>query len=74
MEKFADSLDNAAVEQERALQQSIRDQLAKKQDSVLPLIGECYNCAEPLDGKRFCDADCRDDYQARLRSRKASGR
>lgn len=28
--------------------------------------GECLNCGEPLTGnQRWCDADCRDDYQKR---------
>jgi hypothetical protein len=26
--------------------------------------GFCLNCGEPLsDGRRWCDADCRDDWQ-----------
>lgn len=34
----------------------------------LPDIGECYNCSEPLPvGMRFCDADCRKDYERRER-------
>lgn len=28
--------------------------------------GFCHNCGEPVaGGLRFCDADCRDDWQAR---------
>lgn len=28
--------------------------------------GRCFNCDEPLtDGHRFCDADCRDDWEKR---------
>lgn len=28
--------------------------------------GACYNCGETLQGDmRFCDLDCRDDWQAR---------
>lgn len=28
--------------------------------------GRCYNCAEPVaDGLRWCDNDCRDDWQKR---------
>jgi hypothetical protein len=28
--------------------------------------GQCWNCLEPLaEGDRFCDADCRDDWQLR---------
>lgn len=33
----------------------------------LPATGWCYNCAEPLnDDRRFCDKDCREDYEHRL--------
>jgi len=33
--------------------------------------GRCYNCEESLPGATcFCDADCRDDWQAR----RAAGR
>lgn len=34
----------------------------------LPITGYCYNCDESLpEGLRFCDADCRDDYQKRTK-------
>jgi hypothetical protein len=33
--------------------------------------GVCLNCSAPVpDGQRWCDGDCRDDWQAR-RNRKA---
>lgn len=36
--------------------------------------GECLWCAEPLDDdRRWCDADCRDDWQS-YREAQASGR
>ena len=32
-----------------------------------PPCGECHYCGEPLnDGRRFCDADCRDDWQREM--------
>ena len=31
--------------------------------------GECYNCGEQITQK-FCDSDCRDDYEARQRMRR----
>jgi hypothetical protein len=35
-------------------------------NSALPLTGFCYNCDEPLpSGLRFCNADCRDDWEIR---------
>ncbi|MBI4997839.1 MAG: DUF2116 family Zn-ribbon domain-containing protein [Rhodocyclales bacterium] len=34
-------------------------------------VGVCLNCSAPVpDGHRWCDADCRNDWQAR-RNRKA---
>lgn len=33
---------------------------------TLPAKGVCYNCQAPIEpGRRFCDADCRDDYGVR---------
>ena len=41
--------------------------LTRKAPEGPPVTGECHNCAEPLPpGVRWCDADCRDDWQ-RLR-------
>lgn len=32
----------------------------------LPAAGSCHNCdAAPPPGLRFCDADCRDDWERR---------
>lgn len=41
-----------------------RNQLEKE---TLTLKGSCYNCEEPLQGKLFCDVDCREDYDKRKR-------
>lgn len=35
----------------------------------LPAIGQCYNCEEPLKVGVFCDSDCRDDYERRVRGK-----
>lgn len=36
-----------------------------------PPTGFCFNCEEKLESsdipRRFCDSDCRDDYEQRLR-------
>jgi hypothetical protein len=47
--------------------QQREDALAKlKRFEVLPYIGCCHNCEEPLeDPLRFCDEFCRDDYDRR---------
>lgn len=45
---------------------ALRDKIAlkvRKPEGPLP-TGFCYNCVEPLpDGHRWCDADCRDDWE-----------
>ena len=47
-------------ERERALS------AASRSAPVLPAVGSCYNCDSILpDGVRFCDSDCRNDYQRR---------
>lgn len=41
---------------------------ARQHDRPLPFIGQCYNCQSSLiDGARFCDSDCRNDYANRKR-------
>lgn len=39
--------------------------LENRQRDVLPVIGMCHNCFDPLSDGLFCDADCRDDYERR---------
>lgn len=69
MEQYADSMDRAAVESERLLEEQLR--VARStQPTALPCIGECHNCGEGLEpGHRFCDSDCRDDFEKIQRSR-----
>jgi hypothetical protein len=41
----------------------------------LPDVGSCHFCGESLSaGRRFCDADCRDDWQVARKMRKLRGR
>jgi hypothetical protein len=59
---MADEIDRANDRAQQNLELSIRAAMSSK--SSLPAIGSCYNCDEPVvDGKRFCDAACRDDWQ-----------
>jgi predicted nucleic acid-binding Zn ribbon protein len=35
-----------------------------KRHVTLPAVGQCYSCAEPIDGtRRFCDRECLEDWE-----------
>lgn len=65
---MADSVDeandNAAAAVERQVMAIRKSGLTTK---VLPLSaqGKCLNCLEKIPVGRFCDADCREDYEKR---------
>ena len=66
---FSDPLEAAQEAEQRFREQALK---AVKDTSPPPLRPtlRCYNCDEPVEsGRLFCDADCRDDYTARERSR-----
>lgn len=67
-ENYADPVDRAVVEQERLLEEHLR--LARQKPvERLAYIGICHYCDEPLaDPQRFCDVDCRDDFEKLKRS------
>jgi len=47
----------------------------RRRHATLPAVGQCYSCAEPVDdGARFCDADCRQDWERAERARRMNGR
>lgn len=59
---MADEIDRANDRAQQSLELNI--QAARSSSPILPAIGSCYNCDEPItEGKRFCDAACRDDWQ-----------
>lgn len=40
--------------------------MRERRSSSLQYTGSCYNCGDITGGgRRFCDADCRDDYAKR---------
>lgn len=43
---------------------------ARQASQLPPATGRCFNCQEALDDPetRFCDTDCRDDWQKRQRA------
>lgn len=61
---MADVIDQGNDRAEQFLAHAL-GQASSKANS-LPPIGRCYNCESPLEGdKKFCDTDCRDDFQRR---------
>ena len=65
--QMSDIVDAAA-----ALEEIQREQaLANARRYVPPSSTTCWNCKEhlPPERKNFCDADCRDDWEARRGSR-----
>jgi hypothetical protein len=58
-----DEIDAANDRAENELARMI-DAARRKAHLSLPGIGKCLNCEEQWsDGRRFCNAECRDDYQ-----------
>jgi len=59
---MADEIDIANDEAERILE----SQLSIRKPIGPMFTGHCHNCEEQVEHpRRFCDADCRDDYEAR---------
>ena len=45
-----------------------------RRHATLVAVGTCYSCAEPVDaGRRFCDADCAQDWERAERARRMNG-
>lgn len=64
-----DEVDRASLEVESSTDQAIA--AARRSAELLFSIGQCYYCSEPLHGGlRFCDADCRDDYEFELAAKR----
>ena len=51
------------------LEQTVRDfaiERVRSQSKIFEPTGFCLNCREPISkSKRFCNIDCRDDFQKR---------
>ena len=73
LNKLSDPLDFATELAERERAFLVAEQL-KKTENILAIKGYCYNCDEKLEaGLRFCDEDCRDDYDWMVKRGKANG-
>lgn len=65
-----DDIDRAQAQEEMAREFAI----ANAKGSTLLATGECHNCGASVpDGHRFCDVDCRDDYQRDIARRCREG-
>ena len=55
------------------IEREMQARLASRRPAPLPPTGDCYNCGEILEGdRRWCDADCRDEYDRRARRQKSA--
>lgn len=62
---MADSADVAAKLQAEEIQHSLQ---RRRDNDGLLYNGRCYNCEEQVESPlRFCDADCREDWEKRNR-------
>ena len=60
-----DNADIASVYEQRLIEHAIN---VKKEDHSAFVTGYCLNCGERLDApRRWCDADCHDDWDRRER-------
>ena len=67
--------DDADTTQERAEREGPALIAASKKPEAPKANGFCLSCAAPVaDNVRFCDADCRDDYEIQERHKKINGK
>jgi len=56
------------------VEQHLKRALARR-NATLPAVGQCYSCAEPVEGNaKFCNAECREDFERAERARRMNGR
>lgn len=56
---MADEFDRAAAYEEQDRQAAI----ARRKEEGPGLTGYCLHCEDPLAGRRWCDAHCRDAWE-----------
>lgn len=72
---MSDWTDEATRTQEILLEaelQATRNAAREHEAAVAAASGRCFNCEEPIDevGRRFCDKDCQQDFERRVRARR----
>lgn len=67
---MSDEADIAAAQEE-----AHRMAALNRRQATLPSVGQCYACGEPVGGSlRFCDTDCREDWERIEAARRRGGR
>lgn len=67
---MTDPIDRAQQIEGQQRADALRDQAAKP---VMSFTGECYNCEAPIERGCFCDKDCREDYESRIKIQGING-
>jgi hypothetical protein len=61
-----DIIDDATDHIEKSMAAALEAQ--RNKPPLMPPTGNCYNCGESVaDGAKFCDIDCRHDFELRNR-------
>ena len=65
-----DFADEAQMLTESHLEKSLRS----RKTLTIPFSGRCLSCEEPVDGeRRFCDSECRSDWEDALKRKFIAG-
>jgi len=71
---MSDVADQASQFEEAFTQRSIDAVVRQAAGHNLPFKGFCHNCSDPVEEpKRFCDADCREDWDYVQKRKRANG-
>lgn len=72
---MSDEIDLAQEREEQDRARAIAAARKAAEVGVTGADGICLNCGEDVSrGQRFCDSDCRDDWEARVRATRRGGR
>ena len=66
MSDLADEANDVAAAVVERRVQAIRKEAAVQMPAA---SGKCLNCLEPVKSARYCDSDCRDDHERRIKRR-----
>ncbi len=70
-----DDIDRAQFREQQYQEDCERERRYQAAKNALAYTGECHYCgAITGGGARFCDADCRDDWERAERMKKINGR